>query len=136
MVAVVAAMADVAAVAAVADVAAVAVTEVDAPSIGLLWADADGAYQSTEPPAALALVADAAALAVSLAAAEAEPPALASSSALWRSSAIFLRSASSSCCDKADCSLSYLSRSANASSFALSATSASAFCLLFSAMSS
>ena len=77
-----------------------------------------GAYQSTEPPAAalapepapslaltlaLALAADVAdadaavAAEVSLAAAAVDPPAFASSRARVRSSAIFLRSASSSC---------------------------------------
>ena len=76
-----------------------------------------GAYQSTEPPAALApepapslaltlalaLAADiadadaAVAAVVSLAAAAVDPPAFASSRARVRSSAIFLRSASSSC---------------------------------------
>ena len=78
-----------------------------------------GAYQSTEPPAAaalapepapslaltlaLALAADVAdadaavAAVVSLAAAAVDPPAFASSRARVRSSAIFLRSASSSC---------------------------------------
>ena len=77
-----------------------------------------GAYQSTEPPPAalapepapslaltlaLALAADVAdadaavAAVVSLAAAAVDPPAFASSRARVRSSAIFLRSASSSC---------------------------------------
>ena len=116
-----------------------------------------GAYQSTEPPPvalapepafplaltlALALAADiadadaAVALVLSLVAATVDPPAFASSRARVRSSAIFLRSASSSCWLKADYSFSYRSRSANASSFALRAASAASFYLLFSAISS
>ena len=117
-----------------------------------------GACQSTEPPTpvalapepafslaltlALALAADiadadaAVVVVVSLVAATVDPPAFASSRARVRSSAIFLRSASSSCWLKADYSFSYRSRSANASSFALRAASAASFYLLFSAISS